>query len=75
VEVFYWRERNREVDFVLRRGARLVAIEVTSGRRKGSLPGLAAFTATFAPTRTLLVGGQGLPLEDFLRQPAASWLR
>ena len=45
VEVFYWRERNREVDFVLRRSRRLTAIEVTSGRRKGSLLGLAAFTA------------------------------
>jgi len=75
VEVSYWRERNREVDFVLRRGRRLTAIEVTSGRRKGSLPGLSAFKATFAPTRTLLVGGQGLPLEEFLGRPAAAWLR
>ena len=75
VEVSYWRERSREVDFVLRRGRRLTAVEVTSGRRKGSLPGLAAFTAAFAPTRTLLVGGQGLPLEEFLAQPADAWLR
>jgi predicted AAA+ superfamily ATPase len=75
VEVFYWRERNREVDFVLRRGRRLTAIEVTSGRRKGSLPGLAAFTADFAPTRVLLVGGQGVPLAEFLGRPAAGWLR
>jgi predicted AAA+ superfamily ATPase len=75
VEVFYWRERNREVDFVLRRGRRLTAIEVTSGRRKGSFPGLAAFTAAFAPTRVLLVGGQGVPLSEFLGLPAAGWLR
>lgn len=75
VEVFYWRERNREVDFVLRRGRRLTAIEVTSGRRKGSLPGLAAFAAAFAPTRVLLVGGQGVPLPEFLGVPAAGWLR
>jgi len=75
VEVFYWRERNREVDFVLRRGARLTAIEVTSGRRKDSLPGLGAFASAFAPTGKLLVGGQGVPLEEFLGEPAASWLR
>lgn len=75
VEVFYWRERNREVDFVLRRGRRLMAIEVTSGRRKDSLPGLGAFAGAFAPTRKLLVGGQGVPLEEFLGEPAASWLR
>ena len=73
VEVTYWRERNREVDFVLRRGRRLTAIEVTSGRRKGSLPGLASFTASFGRARTLLVGGQGVPLERFLSEPAAHW--
>jgi hypothetical protein len=38
-------------------------------------PGLAAFSAEFAPTRTLLVGGQGVPLEEFLGAPAAAWLR
>jgi hypothetical protein len=36
VEVFYWRERNREVDFVLRSGKAVVAIEVNAARtRKG----------------------------------------
>lgn len=75
IEVFYWRERNREVDFVLRRGRRLTAIEVTSGRRKSSLSGLAAFTTEFKPTRTLLVGGHGVRLEAFLAEPAESWLR
>ena len=75
VDVSYWRERNREADFVLRRGHHLAAIEVTSGRRKASLPGLAAFSAEFAPTRSLLVGGQGVPLEEFLGAPAAAWLR
>ena len=74
VEVSYWRERNREVDFVLRRGRRLTAIEVTSGRRKDSLSGLGAFAAGFSPTRTLLVGGQGVMIEEFLSEPADHWL-
>ena len=39
IEVFYWRERNREVDFVLRKGQRVTAIEVKSGRKKSALPG------------------------------------
>jgi len=41
--VYYWRHRGREVDFVVRQGKRLVAIEVKSGRRRDALPGLAAF--------------------------------
>lgn len=73
VEVFYWRERNREVDFVLRAGKRLAAIEVTSGRKKETLPGLEAFSKAFRPHRVLLVGAQGIPLEEFLLRPAAAW--
>ncbi|MYA34325.1 MAG: DUF4143 domain-containing protein [Gemmatimonadales bacterium] len=31
-EVYYWRDRGREVDFVLRAGSVLTALEVKSGR-------------------------------------------
>lgn len=75
LEVHWWRERNLEVDFVVRRGRTVVPIEVTSGRRKGSLPGMAAFARAFRPARRLLVGGQGIPLEEFLSRPAEAWIR
>ena len=68
-EVFYWRDRGREVDFVIRVGKRVAAIEVKSGTAKGTLPGMDAFTRAFNPRRTLLVGGDGLPLETFFRTP------
>ena len=42
VEITYWCERNQEVDFVLQRGSECVAIVVKSGRRRDSLPGMAA---------------------------------
>ena len=74
IEVSYWRERNHEVDFVLRRGASLVAIEVKSGARRMTLPGIAAFDKAHHPTAKLLVGGQGIPVAEFLTQPAAVWL-
>ena len=74
-EVFYWRERNREVDFVVKAGNVLVAIEVKSGRTPTALPGLAAFADAFAPTRTLLVGGGGIPVQEFLEKPVETWLR
>ena len=54
----------REVDFVVRAGKALITIEVKSGRSPDSLPGLGVFAATFRPRRTLLVGGDGIPLED-----------
>lgn len=74
-EVFYWRERNREVDFVVRKGKALVAIEVKSGRAPDTLPGLGVFAETFKPRRTLLVGNEGVPLEEFLSRPVVDWLQ
>ena len=71
-EIFYWREAAKEVDFVLRRGNKLVAIEVKSGRRRDSLPGMAAFDKAFQPTRKLLVGIGGIPIEEFLKTPVGN---
>ena len=73
-ELFYWREGDREVDFVVRAGRRVVAIEVKSAARRGALGGLEAFTAEFRPDRKLLVGADGIPLDTFLERPAEAWL-
>lgn len=74
-ELFYWREGDREVDFVLRAGRKIVAIEVKSGRsRAGVHSGLAAFAEAFKPARRLLVGVEGIPIEEFLLEPIDSWL-
>ena len=74
-ELFYWREKNREIDFVVRAGKRLLAIEVKSGRRRDDLPGMAAFVEAFHPDRTLLVGGDGIELQTFLSRPVMDWLQ
>ncbi len=74
LSVTYWRERNHEVDFVLQQGKTIVAIEVKSGGRRESFPGMEAFARQFKPKRKLLVGGQGIALEEFLSKPAAHWL-
>lgn len=70
----YWRERNHEVDFVVRAGRRLTAIGVKSGRAPQAHPGTAAFVQAFKPKRTLLVGGDGIALDDFLMRPVAHWV-
>jgi len=73
-EVWYWRERSREVDFVVKCGNRLTAIEVKSGRRRDALPGMEAFSTAFHPGRSLLVGSDGIPLEEFLSNPVPHWV-
>ncbi len=74
-EVYYWRERNREVDFVVRAGRRLTAIEVKSGKAPSALPGITAFARAFKPWRSLLVGDDGIQLEDFLLRPVSHWVK
>ena len=74
-ELFYWRERNQEVDFVVKAGHRLTAIEVKSGRAPQAHPGIAAFAAAFKPKRSLLVGGDGIALDEFLARPVEDWVQ
>lgn len=72
--LFYWRERNMEVDFVVQAGGKVTAIEVKSGRTRRSLQGMAAFREAFRPARTLLVGADGVAVEEFLSRSAEHWV-
>ena len=51
----------------------MIAIEVKSAARRVALPGLDAFAREFPVHRKLLVGGQGIPVEEFLTTDAAKW--
>jgi len=64
--LFYWREASKEVDFVLQRGNRILAIEVKSGQRPVALPGMAAFDKIYAPAKKFLIGTNGMSFEEFL---------
>jgi len=74
-KIFYWREGNREVDFVVQAGRLLTAIEVKSGRVRGTLTGMDAFSTAFKPTRKLLVGGDGISIGEFLEEPVEQWVK
>jgi predicted AAA+ superfamily ATPase len=64
-DVLWWREGNAEVDFVLKNGERVTALEVKSGRNRKA-GGLAEFKRHFPQAKVLLVGDNNNPLEDFL---------
>ena len=55
-----------ELDFVVRSGSKLWAIEVKSGIGSRST-GLEAFRIRFRNARPLLVGGGGIPLVEFFQ--------
>ena len=67
----YWRERGEEVDFVLERKGRIIALEVKTGM-KTALPGFATFKKQFNPDKVLLIGSGGLPWQEFLNMEPVS---
>ena len=64
-KMYYWRERNDEVDFVIDADSKLIAIEVKSGRRTDK-EGVSEFKKRFSPYYSLVVGSGGVPLKEFL---------
>lgn len=66
MELFYWRERNDEVDFILRKKGEIVAIEVKSNAEK-STAGLQKFKEMFNPSASIVVGDGGIGAEEFMR--------
>lgn len=79
ISLHYWREDSHEVDYVLQRGRRIVAIEVKSGT-KMNVSGLERFVDRFNPFKSMVVGGEGVqpvegfvPLNEFLTVPAQYW--
>jgi len=69
------RERSLEVDFVVERAGQLLAIEVKSGRRRDGLPGTAAYLRSYPKARPLLVGADGIGIDEFLLTPVEAWFR
>jgi predicted AAA+ superfamily ATPase len=74
IDVLYWREGDYEVDFVLQHGKNITAIEVKSGERRASLPGMNAFLSYCKPSRILLIGEGGITIEDFLKSPITDFM-
>ncbi len=64
-ELFYWRENNFEVDFVLKKGEKVVALEIKSGNIQKT-DGMRKFMQIYGSSKSYIVGGQGLSWQEFL---------
>ena len=72
-EITYWRERDYEVDYIVRSAGTLWAIEVKSGRVR-KMGGMAMFTKRNPEAKPLIIGYGGIPLEEFFSMPAIHWV-
>ncbi|MDE2745697.1 MAG: ATP-binding protein [Chloroflexota bacterium] len=75
LSVSYWREASLEVDFVIRAGSRVRAVEVKSGHGQVSDNSLREFERRYNAPRSLTVGEGGIPLNEFLAAPTDEWFR
>lgn len=74
IDLYYWREGDYEVDFVLKLGTSLTAIEVKTGTKKDNLSGLNLFDQSFSPSKLLLVGNEGISFDEFFTAPITRWI-
>ena len=63
-QVYYWREDDQEMDFVLEKKGKTIAIEVKSGRRSTN-DGISVFSKKFSPKLAFVVGSGAMSFEDF----------
>ena len=74
IEVYYWRDHNREVDFILKQGDKLLAVEIKTGILGRKHSGLTAFNKKYPRAKSLLIGPEGLPVIEFISQPTDYWM-
>ncbi|HEY5327174.1 MAG TPA: ATP-binding protein [Mucilaginibacter sp.] len=65
-KVYYWRQRNDEIDFVLEKRGKVIGLEVKSSTA-GNTAGMAAFKNKYKPHKVLLIGNSGIPWQEFLQ--------
>lgn len=65
LQLYYWREGNEEVDFVVQYKGQVIALEVKAGKKQAH-SGLNVFAKAFNPHKSLLIGDDGIPWQEFL---------
>lgn len=73
-QLYYWRERSKEVDFALQYNGQLFAFEVKSNIST-SFPGLQVFYEKFHPKKSIIIGPSGIPIDLFLRMSLEDIIR
>jgi predicted AAA+ superfamily ATPase len=65
-KIFYWRDGNDEIDFVIEKNGTAIVLEVKSNKGK-NVNGMLAFKNKFNPEKNLLIGESGIPWTEFIK--------
>ena len=73
LEVFYWRERDLELDFIAKKGGEAIAFEVSISQKKiGGAP-LDRLANRCGASKAVLIGPAGVGIGEFLQSDPLSW--
>ncbi len=64
--VYYWRQRDDEINFVIKKGNKIIGLEVKSGQKQYT-KGMKEFKNSFPDSKLMLIGPSGLPWQEFLK--------
>lgn len=77
-ELFYWRDRNNEIDYVFKIGNKIKAIEVKAGRISGETPAFTIFEKKYKKAESITISNSktsragtvmNIALYDFFKNP------
>ncbi|MFC1496656.1 DUF4143 domain-containing protein, partial [Candidatus Margulisiibacteriota bacterium] len=80
-ELFYWRDRQEEIDFIIKYGKRILAIEVKSGQAKNRTASLESFSKRYKNAELYILSDKktaapeiikNISLIDFFSNPEKS---
>jgi hypothetical protein len=66
IKLYYWREGNYEMDFVIQYKNKTLGLEVKSGSSQNA-KGILKFKQQVKPDKILLIGNSGIPWQEFLK--------
>ncbi len=66
IDLYYWRDGNNEVDFIIGKNRRIISVEVKSGK-SGIHRGIEDFSRKYNPFKSLLISGDSLTWQELLK--------
>ncbi len=66
INLFYWREGNNEVDFILKKGSKLISLEVKSGNMRNN-KGQTEFASKFKTFKNIVISNDTISWKDFIK--------
>lgn len=72
--IYYWKDNNRSVDFIIRKDDELIVIEINSTKKGKNNQGIEVFKQKYQPRSTFFIGEDGIPVEEFLLTPLKDFM-